>query len=316
MHCRQQLSAMLDGELAPDEARFLLRRLQHDRELGGCWERWQICGDLLRGSVQTVLPADFSRRVTDAIDNAASGDAVAIGHAARAQAVPARTTPRYWLHWGGGAALAASVAAVALLVGRSGLLPGNGSNATPVVATSTQQAMSDVQTRVAGDAIALQPTAGALASSSDKPAVAVGADPHDVALSSADNMHDIDASSRRLAIAAERNPVRARSARTSSETRHAAARAPVSPVADTAPAETALAETATQPVLRHDLFDGQIQQERPWPRALVPGAGHSGLNAGYGTLEPATDPLRAQMQWSGAMPAGQAADATAEHPAQ
>ena len=26
-HCRQQLSAMLDGGLAPDEARFLLRRL-------------------------------------------------------------------------------------------------------------------------------------------------------------------------------------------------------------------------------------------------------------------------------------------------
>ena len=34
---RQQLSAMLDGELSPDEAKFMLRRLQHDTELATCW---------------------------------------------------------------------------------------------------------------------------------------------------------------------------------------------------------------------------------------------------------------------------------------
>ena len=35
LHQRQQLSALVDGELAPDQARFLLRRLQHDAELSG-----------------------------------------------------------------------------------------------------------------------------------------------------------------------------------------------------------------------------------------------------------------------------------------
>ena len=40
IHHRQQLSALMDGELLADEARFLLRRLQHDRDLAGCWERW------------------------------------------------------------------------------------------------------------------------------------------------------------------------------------------------------------------------------------------------------------------------------------
>jgi anti-sigma factor RsiW len=74
-HHRQQLSAMLDGELLPDQAKFMLRRLEHDGELAACWERWQVCGDILRGRHDALLPADFSRRVADAIagqDHAAS----------------------------------------------------------------------------------------------------------------------------------------------------------------------------------------------------------------------------------------------------
>ena len=57
---RQQLSAMLDGELSPDEAKFMLRRLQHDGELAACWERWQVCGDVLRGRHHALLPSDFA----------------------------------------------------------------------------------------------------------------------------------------------------------------------------------------------------------------------------------------------------------------
>ena len=36
---RQQLSALVDGDLAPDQAKFLLRRLGHDAELAGRWDR-------------------------------------------------------------------------------------------------------------------------------------------------------------------------------------------------------------------------------------------------------------------------------------
>ena len=32
-HYGQQLSAMMDGELSPDQARFLLRRWQHENRL-------------------------------------------------------------------------------------------------------------------------------------------------------------------------------------------------------------------------------------------------------------------------------------------
>src|SRR3546814_9904393 len=66
-HHRQQLSAMLDGELLPDQAKFMLRRLEHDGELAACWERWQVCGEVMRGRQGALLPADFSRRVANAI---------------------------------------------------------------------------------------------------------------------------------------------------------------------------------------------------------------------------------------------------------
>ena len=105
---RQQLSAMLDGELSPDQARFMLRRLQHDTGLADCWERWQVCGDTLRGQGNALLPADFSQKVSAAI----AADGVQVP-----EARPRAGGPRL-LRWGGGAALAASVAMAALLVGR------------------------------------------------------------------------------------------------------------------------------------------------------------------------------------------------------
>ena len=67
VHYRQQLSALIDGELPADEARFLLRRLQHDEELSGCHERWQLCGDVLRGMASAPAPADFAARVRLAV---------------------------------------------------------------------------------------------------------------------------------------------------------------------------------------------------------------------------------------------------------
>jgi Meckel syndrome type 1 protein len=102
-HQRQQLSALLDGELAPDEARFLLRRLQHDPELIGRWERWQQAGDILRGRVDLPVAPGFAQAVAAA---------VACEPAARPVASSSRR-----LRWGG-AALAASAAMVALLLAR------------------------------------------------------------------------------------------------------------------------------------------------------------------------------------------------------
>ncbi len=117
---REQLSAMMDGMLSTDESRFLLRRMQHDAELAGYWERWQLFGDAMRGQTGTALPADFSRRVSRAI--AAEAEANRAAQLAASQSDSAQEVGTAWrqrLRWGGGAALAASVAIAALISTRS-----------------------------------------------------------------------------------------------------------------------------------------------------------------------------------------------------
>ncbi|HMB43629.1 MAG TPA: sigma-E factor negative regulatory protein [Luteimonas sp.] len=103
-HQRQQLSALMDGELAPDEARFLLRRLQHDPELLGCWTRWQHSGDCLRKRVELPLPDSFAMAVAQAV--ARESKPAVVGNAG------------HRLRWAGGAAIAASAAVLALMLAR------------------------------------------------------------------------------------------------------------------------------------------------------------------------------------------------------
>lgn len=103
---REQLSALMDGALPEDQTRFLLRRLQHDAALAGCWGRWRTAADAMRGIAPSRrLPADFASRVAAALHEDAPLDA-----AARASA---RTSQRR--RWGGGAALAATLATLAIL---------------------------------------------------------------------------------------------------------------------------------------------------------------------------------------------------------
>ena len=104
LHYHQQLSALIDGELAPDQARFLLRRLQHDEELAACIDRWQLAGDVLRGDACAPAPDGFSSRIAAAVAAEAAS--------ASAERAPMRGRA---VKWGGGA-LAASVAAVALFL--------------------------------------------------------------------------------------------------------------------------------------------------------------------------------------------------------
>jgi negative regulator of sigma E activity len=101
-HHRQQLSALLDGELPPDEARFLLRRLQHDPELLGCWTRWQQAGDCLRKRVEVPLPDSFALGVAQAV--------------AREPKPVVAGSGGHRLRWAGGAAIAASAAVLALML--------------------------------------------------------------------------------------------------------------------------------------------------------------------------------------------------------
>jgi len=127
-HNRVQLSALMDGELSPDEARFLLRRLEHDEELRGCWERWQLGGDVMRGLGGATVRAGFAGRVADAIAADAGTDGRAIPASARSR----------WSRWSGGAALAASVAVIAMFLVRHSPDPGAPAVSTPAPVAVSQ----------------------------------------------------------------------------------------------------------------------------------------------------------------------------------
>lgn len=153
LHYRLQLSALIDGDLSPDEARFLLRRLQHDGELNACWERWQLCGDVLRGQAPAPAPAGFASRVIAAI----AAETQTVSASAPATARPRRTLAK----WGGGA-LAASVALIALFVARQQVPEEN--TEAPVVA-SQAPAVAPVETPAASDAVATASVAAVAAAS-------------------------------------------------------------------------------------------------------------------------------------------------------
>jgi len=96
----EELSAFMDGELDADRARFLQQRLSHDRALRALWERWQLASSSMRRQAQP-LPAGFADRVSRALD------AEPVAHA---------STHARNLRWGGGLALAASLAVAAVFV--------------------------------------------------------------------------------------------------------------------------------------------------------------------------------------------------------
>ena len=296
-HCRQQLSAMLDGTLAPDQARFLLRRLQHDHELAGCWERWQVYGDLMRGSVPTLLPADFSQRVQAAL--AGDGQAQA--------AVAGERSPRMrWAGWAGGAALAASVAVAALFVDQRASM-----NAGPADAGQRLAASAPADTSPSRSTPS-QPASTRSASTQPRPA------PETPAPSPLDAAGTIAATA--LAAAApratrrDRTPARHPAVATSAPVVRAPepvetapveafagidAQAPAAAPAETTPsapqADSALQAVAAADVPRpasgaaaapaavDELFVGEaVAPSRPWPRAILPGLSGGTFTVEYG----------------------------------
>ena len=100
---REDLSALMDGELAAEPSRFLLRRLDHDPDLAATWSRWHM--------VRACLAADPARLQTP---RQQSDFAARIANALQAEAAPVR--PRRWARYVGGGAIAASVAVAALML--------------------------------------------------------------------------------------------------------------------------------------------------------------------------------------------------------
>jgi sigma-E factor negative regulatory protein RseA len=102
---REQISAFLDGELPSSETELLLKRLTRDAELREGFGRYALVGECVRGGGHARLTQGFAARVNRAID----GDSVADDP----QPQPRRATG--WWRPLAGAAVAASVAAVAVV---------------------------------------------------------------------------------------------------------------------------------------------------------------------------------------------------------
>jgi len=66
----EQLSAFMDGELPDAEARFLLRRLEHDAELRAAWTRMQLASQCLRSQAWRPVDEGFAGRVAAGIAQA------------------------------------------------------------------------------------------------------------------------------------------------------------------------------------------------------------------------------------------------------
>ncbi|MCD9028456.1 sigma-E factor negative regulatory protein [Luteimonas sp. BDR2-5] len=277
---RQQLSAMLDGELSQDQARFMRRRLQHDVELSACFERWQVCGDVLRGRRVSLLPTDFAERVTRGI---AAGDSVAV------VAADVARRPRL-LRWGGGAALAASVALVALFVGRTSV-PGELGNAdelpqvASVAAGNADGAVAGASDAVAegragdplADAGAMLAQAPAEAPQSPDAAAALAVAGAAVAVAELPRRNNGERRSARGQ--SQRAALRVQQAQQDSGARAVAAAAPPRPQATTVAgfvpdAAQADAGAQLQLVARDDApfaLPAAPVGARPWPRAAMPG---------------------------------------------
>ncbi|WDS36145.1 RseA family anti-sigma factor [Pseudoxanthomonas sp.] len=233
-HYRQQMSALMDGELAPDQARFLMRRMGEDDALNDTWERWQLCGDVLRGRAQAPAPQGFAERVAAAIAEQS------VQPAANQEF---RRSGNRLLRWGGGA-IAASVALVALFMAGQQSKPAATVQTTELASAAVPAALQAPPSTPA-PAPSLPDAGAALAGS----AVAVASLPR-----------RIDSDSRRGS--ATRNQQAARA--TANVTRQALA------AVNAPPARAVAAET---PANTQDPFSGAHLGQasaRPWPRASLP----------------------------------------------
>lgn len=252
-HYFQQLSALVDGDLAPDQARFLLRRMEHDTELSGCLERWQLCGDALRGQTRAPAPADFAGRVAAAIA------AESLQPATRAASARGRGNLAKW----GGGALAASIAAIALFVVRQQVPDETPAQAAPTMASQTPASNNEEGSIDPGLQGATTVTAASVAVAS------IPRRQNDARRSATRNQQ----AARKAAIA-RAVPDRA-----------VASVATVPPVIRAIPGTVIAGAPAAGAA--HDSFSNlQINAPaaRPWPRAVLPQYSGSGaFNAGYST---------------------------------
>lgn len=263
---RETLSALFDGELEGDAARFAMRRLDHDAGWRDACSRWQLAGDVLRGQAEGLAPAGFAQRVSAALAAEASlgeGARAAAGQTRRSPAATAQARSRRW--WGRGA-LAASVAVAALFVAHPfsdfGAQDGSADPA-PVAAfpaPTPQIAVDDAAGTTALPAGAEVAAAAAVVADVPRRVVERRSRVRQVAAAPASEARPGDVAARQPAPSAAEPGIHAGGAMVAGTTAAAATPDPFSPRADTL-------------------------ITRPWPRAVLPGAQAGSFTASFGTAQ-------------------------------
>ena len=288
---REVLSALFDGELEADAARFAQRRLVHDGQWREACGRWQLAGDLLRRRADAVAPAGFADRVARAMADEAlqAGSALPLAAPSARSAANAasRSSRRRWVP---GAALAASVAVAALFVVRPLSSP---DPAAPGASPSRQVA-------------ATLPSAAGVAAAEPDAAVATAADPGGAAEAG------LAAAAATVAVAEvpRRNSERRSRGQVQRAALRVARREPSRPVAAAgASAGTVVASAVPSAAGADAVTAGAVADapgdaagvrdpfhpgvaagtvsSKPWPRAVLPGYdGQGGYTVGYGEPVP------------------------------
>lgn len=257
---RETLSALFDGELQGDSARFALKRLEHDAHWRDACGRWQLCGDVLRGQAGAVAPTGFAERIGAALALEAVAQPATVGTAA----VPTR---RRWI---GGAALAASVAMAALFVVRpfsqSGDLPSTAQVTTATqLSTTSQSTAAPIGGEATAEQFALQepvPTSPAPDTTPDTPGAEVALAAAAVAVAEVPRR----ASERRSRGQSQRAAMRNSRREVATPVAAAVSSPPTAVAATTDPAPAVIEPSSIHPFLPQ----GEIVS-RPWPRAVLPG---------------------------------------------
>jgi len=106
---REQLSALMDGELDRDAARFLLRRVDADQQMKATWERFHLARGALRRQGSMTAADGFAARVMAQLANEPTPNAV--------------VRLEGWRRLVAGGAIAAGVAMAALMLTRPDTQP-------------------------------------------------------------------------------------------------------------------------------------------------------------------------------------------------
>ena len=60
---KEQVSALMDGELEGPESEGCIKRLKGDPEVREAWDLYHLIGDSMRGDIAGSLPSAFNQRL-------------------------------------------------------------------------------------------------------------------------------------------------------------------------------------------------------------------------------------------------------------